>query len=83
VFEACRELGLSIPRDVSIVCFDDSEFTWALDPPMTAIAQRTSDIGHIALDLLERRMASDSSGEPELVRVDVDLIERGSVATLS
>ena len=82
VFEACRELGLNVPRDVSIVCFDDGEFTRALTPPMTAIAQRTSELGRAAVELLERRLSTDNAGEPQLVRLPVDLIAGGSVASL-
>jgi DNA-binding LacI/PurR family transcriptional regulator len=79
VFEACRELGLNVPRDVSIICFDDAEFTRALSPPMTAIRQRTDEIARNAIELLERRMAG-STAEPQRVQIEVDLIERGSVA---
>jgi DNA-binding LacI/PurR family transcriptional regulator len=81
VFEACRDLGLNIPRDVSIVGFDDAEFTRALDPPLTAIAQRSREIGRIALNLLERRLTTAGTTEPQQVKVDVDLVERQSVAS--
>jgi len=80
VFEACRRLGLNVPRNVSIVCFDDAEFTQALSPPMTAIRQRTDEIAKTAVDLLERRI-DGSTAEPQRVQIDVELIERGSVAS--
>lgn len=83
IFEACRLLGLRVPEDVSIICFDDSEFTRALSPGMTAIAQRTGEIGRTAVELLERRLSSGALLEPQQLQIDVDLVERGSVATLS
>ncbi|MBI4580308.1 MAG: GntR family transcriptional regulator [Planctomycetes bacterium] len=80
VFEACRDLGLNVPDDVSIVCFDHAEFLRALTPPMTAIWQATDIIARTAVELLERRLAGDAAGEPEHIQIDVELVERGSVS---
>ena len=78
--ETCRDLGLVIPRDVSVVSFDDTEFMEAHQPPVTVIAQRAYHVGETAVELLERRLQGDRSAEPRHLLVDVDLIERGSVA---
>lgn len=84
VYEACRELGLRIPEDVSIVGFDDSEITLALRPTITVVRQRTEEIGAAAVDLIEQ--ASVGTRRPggrrsyTHVVIDVDLIERESVA---
>lgn len=78
VYEACREVGLRIPEDVSVICVDDTDIARAMVPPMAAVAQRTTEIGRHAVDLLERRMKSINV-EPSHVIVDVDLIERPSV----
>jgi len=83
VFEACRELKLKVPQDVSIICFDDTEFLRALTPPMTTIAQRTYEIGKLAVQTLEQRLSQENAEEPHQVLVDVDLIERESVATVT
>jgi DNA-binding LacI/PurR family transcriptional regulator len=84
VFEACRELGLRVPKDVSIVCVDDSDITRAMSPPMTVVAQRPAEIGRKAIELLERRLqAPNADFQPEHIVVDVDLIERQSVATVA
>jgi DNA-binding LacI/PurR family transcriptional regulator len=83
IFEACRELGLRVPQDVSIVCIDDSDITRAMSPPMTVVAQRPTEIGRKSVELLERRLqAPNAAFEPEHIVVDVDLIERQSVSTL-
>jgi DNA-binding LacI/PurR family transcriptional regulator len=83
VSEACRKMGLNVPKDVSIICFDDSEFTRALSPPMSAIAQRTDEIGAKAVELLEQRLVSNNTNEPQQILIDVDLVERESVATIT
>jgi GntR family transcriptional regulator, arabinose operon transcriptional repressor len=82
VFEACRKTGLRIPEDVSVISFDDAEFTRALNPPMTTVAQRNSEIGRTAVEVLERRIASGTTEDPRQTLLDVDIIERGSVATV-
>ncbi len=78
--EACRDVGLRIPQDVSVVSFDDTEFMEAWHPPITVIAQRSCHVGETALELLERRLQGDKSVEPRHVLIDVDLIERQSVS---
>ena len=87
VYRACQELGLRIPQDVSIIGFDDSDFSRAMLPPMTVIAQRNERIGQSALDLLEQRLKDGATDGSERVfrsiLIDLDLIERGSVADLS
>lgn len=86
VYEACRELGLRIPDDVSIVGFDDSEITMAMRPAITIIRQRTDEIGRAAVDLLGQvftgrpRNIGHARGYTHTV-IDVELIERQSVAT--
>jgi DNA-binding LacI/PurR family transcriptional regulator len=82
VFEACRQLGLRIPEDVSVICFDDAEFTRALNPPMTAVSQRTAEIGRAAVGMLERRLSTGNMEGTQQVMIDVDVIERGSVAVV-
>ncbi len=80
VLEACRELGLRVPQDVSIVGFDDSEITRAMSPPLTTVAQRTWDIGRTAIQLLEERFqAGGAEREPRLVRIPAELVVRESV----
>jgi LacI family transcriptional regulator len=87
VYEACQELGLRIPEDVSVVAFDDSEIAHAIRPPMTIISQRTDEIGRTAVELLMRRL-NTGHGEDGARRtftqaiIDVDLIERQSVAVV-
>ena len=79
--EACRAVGLRIPEDVSVVCFDDTEITRALSPPITTIAQQPVQIGRKAVELLERRLQF-ADAEPQHVCLEVSLIKRQSVLTV-
>lgn len=79
LYQACRELNLSIPDDVSVVAFDNSAITRAMIPAATTIAQRCQEIGERAVELLARRLQPERAGDPaEHVVLDVDLIEGGS-----
>lgn len=81
--KACQEAGLRVPDDVSIVCFDDSDITRALSPPLTVIAQRAYEVGEKAVETLEQRLNARNAGvPPQRILIDVDLIQRESVATL-
>jgi len=85
VYKACEKLGLRIPEDVSVVCVDDSDIARAMRPSMTAVAQRTDEIGRVAVDLLMQRIRSGATAAgPSRVFthcvIEVDLIERQSVA---
>jgi GntR family transcriptional regulator of arabinose operon len=52
VVRACRELGLDIPEDFSIVSFDDLSIVKMLDVSLTTITQHTEAIGAKAVSLL-------------------------------
>ncbi|MEU3193531.1 LacI family DNA-binding transcriptional regulator [Streptomyces sp. NPDC006992] len=61
VMEQLRTLGLRVPHDVSLAAFDDIPWFLHTDPPITAIAQPTQELGHRAVaaltDLVEGRSA--------------------------
>jgi LacI family transcriptional regulator len=52
VASAAREAGLTIPRDVCVVGFDNIFFARLADPPLTTVAQPMRDIGAAAANLL-------------------------------
>ena len=76
---ALRSLGLRVPEDVSVVGFDDVLGAELYDPPLTVIAQPVYDIGHRAIELLTRRVASPDAPNEE-VMFATHLLIRGSTA---
>ena len=63
VIEAARQNGLSVPRDISVVGFDDSLYARASTPRLTTLQQPFVQMGEVAYrilsDLIEgREMAS-------------------------
>lgn len=58
VYRAIKELGFSIPRDISVISFDDSPFAPYLDPPVTSCQQPLKQIGAMAAERLVRTIQS-------------------------
>lgn len=77
VLAALCDAGLRVPRDISLVGFDDFEWSDSFEPSLTAMAQPCDEIGRRAAAMLRRRIAQ-GSGPPEIVRLPPTLIRRGS-----
>ena len=65
LYLAARERGLRIPRDLSVVGFDDMDFARVLDPALTTVALDAELLGATAFALLEERMGG---GAPAAAR---------------
>lgn len=79
VFRAALAAGLRIPDDLSLVGFDDADWTGLTSPGITVMSQPIHEIGAEAARLLIRRIHGD--GAPHVTKVlDQHLIERQSVA---
>ena len=81
VLEACWELGIKVPDDLSLVGFDNIRETERSSPPLTTIEIDKQAIG---VDMMKRLIDSIDSKEKnfERVMVPVQLIERMSSAPL-
>jgi LacI family transcriptional regulator len=79
VFRAARNLGLLIPRDLSLVAFHDADWTSATTPAVTVIAQPAYELGFSAATMLLERI-SGLVGGPRRKVLPTQLIERESVA---
>jgi LacI family transcriptional regulator len=77
--EAIRALGLAVPADLSLVCFDDLDWMRFLDGGITAASQPARALGAAATELLLRRMQGGREPEQHVV-IPVPLVERASVA---
>jgi LacI family transcriptional regulator len=74
-----REAGLEVPRDMSVVVFDDLPQGWIL-PFLTVISQPAYEIGKQACELMLTRLASSEPLEPRTVVLPSNLIVRQSSA---
>lgn len=62
-----RERGLSIPRDLSLICYDRSPHHAAVSQPLTIIDTQIETIGQRAAELLLARLAGDETVHQELI----------------
>lgn len=69
---ACRELGISVPQDLSLVGFDGIALSGYVTPPLTTICQPMLKIGSYAmqmlLDLLQEKSVENRVLSPFLVK---------------
>ncbi len=86
VMQVCRTLGLSIPDDLSLIGFDDIEFSAQTWPPLTTVRVEKEELGRLAVTRLQERLrVPDSSPEampPVTLEVPVSLVVRQSCRPL-
>ena len=78
VYDLCGKWGLQIPRDVSVVGFDDAEKSSRVSPPLTTISVPKYEIGVEAARLLIR----EPDRATRCIEWDTALKERASVRDL-
>ena len=71
------DLGLRVPDDVALVCFDDFEWTDLFTPRLTAVAQDLATMGERAVQLVLRRIA-DPAVDTRRLRVAPEFHHRDS-----
>ena len=62
VLEAVTEIGLSIPRDLSVIAFDEQPWSAYVNPPLTTIVQPTKAMAVAAVNVLLAEDAIDRNG---------------------
>ena len=72
--QAIKEKGLSIPRDISLIGFDNQKFSESLVPPLTTIAQPFYQIGKRAAKVLIKKFSTSSKNVPKKITLLPGLI---------
>jgi LacI family transcriptional regulator len=80
---AIRELGVRVPRDLSVISFDDTHWAPFVDPPLTVVAQQAYELGRVAanivLDAIEDRGQVRRQANT-VIRLETRLVRRSSSA---
>lgn len=79
VIRAARSLGLAVPRDLSVIGFDDLPFTAFTDPPLTTVHQPVEAKGEEAARMLLQGIADAGSTSRRQV-LPTRLVVRGSTS---
>ncbi|ANL44232.1 LacI family DNA-binding transcriptional regulator [Rhizobium phaseoli] len=79
VFKSLQSLGLSIPKDISMISFLDADWTSVTVPPITIVDQRVYEMGKLAGERLIARIEQIPL-TAERLRINTTLVMRGSVA---
>lgn len=74
--KGAREMGLSLPEDLSIVGFDDMPTTSYMVPPLTTVRQPAYEMGKRAAEILHQLI--EKKGKPIHELMDLSLIVRES-----
>ena len=69
VYLAARERGIAIPRDLSVVGFDDLDFARVLAPPLTTVAADAEGLGAAAFEALARDLAGETAAAEQVLPV--------------
>lgn len=80
--QICRERGIRVPEDISIIGSGDQDMAALLDPPLTTLKAPAELMGFLTIELLDdliHRRLKDP--DPIRVRLDMKLVHRGSVAS--
>jgi LacI family transcriptional regulator len=78
VLAALREARICVPRDVSLVSFDEDDYLAYLEVPVTAVCMPLAELGAAAVDALIARIDGEA-GTDVLIREPMELVSRASV----
>ena len=78
VCRALRELGLSVPDDVSVVGFDDIPLAEFLPTPLTTVRVPKFRMGQLAAEMLIRHVEAHAVLPPQKAFLEAELVVRAS-----
>ncbi|MEK3889731.1 LacI family DNA-binding transcriptional regulator [Bacillus sp. FSL K6-3431] len=79
IISEAKQLGLSVPRDIAVIGFDDQPIAQVVEPPLTTIRQPIEEIGEktmeIMIDLITNKV---KMGVQKVYELPFKLVVRGS-----
>ncbi|MGA7158307.1 MAG: LacI family DNA-binding transcriptional regulator [Acidobacteriaceae bacterium] len=64
VFEALQRMGISVPKTVALLGYDDFQLADTVRPAITVVQQPIEELGHVAAELLfSKLLGASNSGE--------------------
>jgi DNA-binding LacI/PurR family transcriptional regulator len=79
---ALKEMGLSVPQDVSLVGFDNMEEAAYQEPPLTTVAFSAKEMGKVAALKMFQLIAEENLVQ-KATTLQAELMERESVRKIN
>lgn len=80
--DAVKQMGLCVPKDISVAGFDDIDVAAYIDPPLTTVRTPTHEIAEKSIEVLMEMIQNGTNGVRQYC-LDTDLIIRKSCAVLT
>ena len=77
VIQAIQAVGLRVPRDISVVGFDDIEIATIISPSLTTVHVPHQDMGRVSAENLYNLVLDNS--EPVHIKLDTYIVDRDSL----
>jgi len=79
IIRAIRDIGLRVPQDISVMGFDNLDFSSQIDPPLTTVAQPFYEMGVRACRRLIQMIEKGQNSRPKVEVLSAQLVIRKSV----
>lgn len=80
IIHGAHMLDIQIPKQVSLICFNDEYMCNIVTPPLTAVCVSSMQMGRVAAKMLLEHLQAPDDYRPECVKLSQDLIVRSSTA---
>lgn len=80
ILQGAHMLDIQVPRQVSLICFNDEYLCNIVTPPLTTVGVPSRQMGRVAAKMLLKHLQSPADYHPECVKLSHDLTVRSSTA---
>ncbi|KQX08137.1 MULTISPECIES: LacI family DNA-binding transcriptional regulator [unclassified Leifsonia] len=75
-----KQIGVSVPEDLSVVVFDDNPWTELVSPPLSVIRQPIDMLASHSVDVAVGRLRGAFTEPPRRIEIDAEFVQRSSAA---
>jgi LacI family transcriptional regulator len=80
LMHAAQSLGISVPEQLSLICFCDQHSCDIMSPSMTFIDLMSKEMGQAVAELLIRQLNQSKKVKPEIIKLPEQLIIRNTTS---